>query len=210
MELEVTNSILSEIFSWFFAVKPLSFLNIWGELAGMLTERESEQNDIFPKIKPIRATGALSWITGNAKTKELEALQVNHMRYFSQPWGIVSQCVDVNLVTGEIISYPGTHDTTNVLKAIISSKELKDIRDVLTSKEFIRVPQRNNRSGIDGSSDIIEVDIDGSYLWKIHWMTEDINFINTLSKIGVILRPYEMEMRFSLTQRSNTEVGINN
>jgi hypothetical protein len=174
-----------------------------GELAGMRMENASEQNDIFPKIKPLSATGALSWITAYARKRDLKPLGENHMRYFQQPKGIVSQCIDVNLVSGDVLSYPGTHDTTNVRKATISSKELKDIRDVLTSKEFIRVPQQNNSSGIDGHSDIIEVDFDGSYLWKMHWVTKDMNFINAMNKIGAILKPYDMDIGIPLQQRTN-------
>ncbi len=168
-----------------------------------LKDTAIEKNNVFPKIKPAQFMRALSVITSYAKINDLKPLAKNHMRYFEQPWGIVSRCVDVNLVSGEMLSYPGTHDISDVKNITISSKEIEDILSILKSKEFIRVPQENNKVGADGSSVFIEVDIDGSYLWKSHWMTEDLNFINTMNKIGEILRPYGIDIGIPLPQSAS-------
>jgi hypothetical protein len=145
-----------------------------------------QQKEIFPKI----STGtsiALTAITYYANQRDLQPLKTNHLRVFLQPAGIVSEAVDVNLSTGDLILYPGTHDQGDARKTTISPKDLADLRGVLVSKEFLKVPQQNRKIGADGSSDIIEVDIDGSYTWKIHWVTDDPNLINTLYKINSII-----------------------
>ena len=169
----------------------LAKFKFFGEPAIMLMEKALEQNSAFPKIKLVATTRAFQSLTSYAKTRDLKPLEKNHMRYFQQPKGYVSQCIDINLDTGEILVYPGTHETIETFKAIISSEELKEIRDLLTSKDFIRVPQQNDKFGFDGCSNIFEVDIDGSYLWKIHWSTQDENFIIAINKMGEIIQKYK-------------------
>lgn len=148
--------------------------------------RVRQQNEIFPNIKPIIATYALSVITSYANQLDLQPLEKNHMRLFDQPRGIVLEAVDVNLVTGDLTLYPGTHDKGETRKTIINSKDLAELNAVLTSEEFFSVPQQNRKIGADGSSYIIEVDVNDTYLWKIHWATDDPNLINTIFKINSI------------------------
>ncbi len=177
----------------------------FGYPAIKLMEKALEQNSVFPKIKLITTTRAFGAITSYAKTRDLKPLEENHMRYFLQPKGYVSQCIDINLVSGEILAYPGTHETIETLKAIISPEELKEIRDLLTSKDFIRVPQMNDRIGFDGVSHIFEVDIDGSYMWKMHWSTQDENFIEAISKMSEIIQKYKKLPSFRERTGRNTD-----
>ena len=157
------------------------------ERPNKVTLDTQDPNNVFPEIKPIAPTIALTWIKSYAKQRDLQPLSKNHMRYFEQPNGTVSEAVDVNLITGDLTLYPSTHEKGTARKITIDPEDLAELREILTSKEFLDIPQQNRKFGMDGHSNIIEVDIDGSYLWKMHWCTEDPNFINTIYKLDSII-----------------------
>jgi hypothetical protein len=158
----------------------------WAEEPTKTTLGVQDPNGIFPKIEPIRPIPALFSVNYYAKQRNLQPLSKNHLRFFEQLNGIVSEAVDVNLITGDLTLYPPTHDKGTARKTTVNPEYLAELREILTSKEFLGIPQQNEKFGMDGHSDIIEVDMDGSYLWKIHWVSEDPNFINTVYKLNSI------------------------
>jgi hypothetical protein len=168
-------------------VRLIDFAFTYG-LYPFITSGARQQNDIFPNIRPIKATSALSSITFYAKTINMQALRTNHMRFIVQPRGIVTEAIDVNLVTGDSIIYPGSNNRGSPREMTISSSDVKEIGNMLTSNEFLSIPQQKTMTGADGTSYFIEVDIDGSYLWKCHWETDDPNYINIIEKLKTLFQ----------------------
>ena len=150
-------------------------------------DRLSLQKEFFPRIPEGTTARALPAIAFYAKKLGLKPLSKNHMRFFVQPMGIVSQAIDVNLVSGDFISYPGTHDKEQPKTNSINSKDLSELCNMLVSKEFLDIPSINRKMGMDGSSLVIEVDFNDSYKWISHWSADDKNLLESVNKINEIV-----------------------
>jgi hypothetical protein len=150
-------------------------------------ERMSLQKEFFPKIPDGTATMALPIIASYAKKLNLKPLEKNHLRFFVQPMGYVQGAIDVNLVSGNFISYPGTRDTSKPLTNTINYRGLTELRAIFTSKDFLDIPSQNKKVGADGSSLVIEVDINDSYKWICHWSADDKNLLDSIRKLNDIV-----------------------
>jgi hypothetical protein len=166
----------------------LAYFTLSRRLVSLAATLAIDQNNIFPRVKSTRGVAGISSITFYAKKIGMQALRTNHLRFFVQPQGIVTEAIDVNLVTGDSIIYPGSNNRGSLREMTISSSDVKEIRNMLTSKEFLSIPQQNNKVGADGFSYFIELDIDGSYLWKSHWETDDKNYINAINLLKTIFQ----------------------
>jgi hypothetical protein len=150
-------------------------------------DSKSLQKEFFPRIPAETAARALPIIASYAKKLNLKPLEKNHMRFFTQPMGYVSEAIDVNLTSGNFITYPGTRDTGQPLTNTIDSKGLTELRKIFTSKDFLDIPSQNRKMGADGVSLVIEVDINDSYKWICHWSADDKNLLDSILKLGDIV-----------------------
>ncbi len=140
-------------------------------------------DEIFPYVRPRRHGNALNRITTHARKLGLKPLEPNHLRFFVQPAGIVSEVLDIDLMTGEQIHYPGTHSKETPRKTIMASNELSALKKVLESETFTDISQENDKFGMDGISYLVEVHMNGSYHWKLHWSPDDENLKKVLYQI---------------------------
>jgi hypothetical protein len=126
--------------------------------------------NLFPSVKPWgEMTPMALWvIAAYAKDVGIVPLKRNHARYFTQPMGFVGNGVDVDLVTGDAVKYSGQHGK-NICNGTYKPESLTELKRLLDSEAFKKLPEENSAFGNDGCSVLIEVDVDGNYSWKCHW-----------------------------------------
>ncbi len=154
-------------------------------------------DSVFPWVRPSGATSALDVLTGYARKLNLKPLERNHVRFFEQPQGFVSQALDIDLVTGKLILYPGTRDTWAPQEATPSPDDVRRIRDAFASEAFRRTPEQNDKLGADGASYLIEVNLNGSYRWKLHYAPDD----ETLKSITSLCKGIASRVRATANAR---------
>jgi hypothetical protein len=126
--------------------------------------------NLFPNVKPWgqMAPMALWVIAAYAKDVGIMPLKRNHARCFTQPMGFVGDGTDVDLVTGVVVKHPGHHGK-NIGNGTCKPEHLVELKRLLNSETFRKLPEENSASGNDGCSVLIEVDVDGNYSWKCYW-----------------------------------------
>jgi Tfp pilus assembly protein PilF len=141
------------------------------KLRAMEEEWNNGYKMIFPHVSPKfhMAPRAIKVIGSYAKQLGLAPLKRDHVRYFSQPWGIVGGGVDVDLITGRLFRYPGTHDGPEITDGMADSEGFSRLKYILNLDAFRNIPAEDMASGVDGCSEFIELDQNGVYSWKCHW-----------------------------------------
>jgi len=141
---------------------------------------------IFPNIKTQYGAGGLGTIRAYCKDKGIGQIGLNTLRYFRQPVGVVSMAVEVDLATGRLTSYPGTHDKGEKTSRNLPPEQLAELKRILRSERFTSLPVENPKFGMDGYSILIESTIDGKYFWKLHWMPEGA-FLQVANEVESLL-----------------------
>ena len=133
-------------------------------------------SDIFPQMRSLGVTSmaatAMQVIAAHARELGLMPLERNHARFFCQPMGFVSYGVDLDLVTGALNCYPGRYGKP-VSKRASDAKNFATAKRLLHCDAFKFLPETNSKEGCDGASYFIEVDMDGAYSWRCHWVPEE-------------------------------------
>ena len=132
-----------------------------------------EYQHVFPRIDAGQSPGILPFLATYAREQGLKPLQPNHVRLFVQPMGIISSAFDVDLESGALTRYPGTHDKPGIRKSVLDAASLKVVRETLTSEAFRNFPEQSSKAGLDGCSYLIEVDREKKYLWRLRWQPDE-------------------------------------
>ena len=143
-------------------------------------------DDVFPNIKPQYGAGGLGAIRAYCKDKGIGRIGPNRLRYFRQPVGVVSIAIELDLTTGHLTSYPGTHDKGGKTLRNLGHEQLAELKRILRSEPFTSLPVENPKYGMDGYSILIESTIDGKYVWKLHWLPES-TFLQVANEIEAVL-----------------------
>ena len=146
----------------------------------------SNAEEIFPKIQTQYGAGGLGWIRAYCRSKGICRIRPKTLRYFRQPSGVVSTAIEVDLVTGRMTTYPGTHDKGEKTSRSLAPERVSDLKRILRSERFTSLPHENPRFGMDGYSILIESTLDERYVWKLHWMPEE-RFLQVANEIEAIL-----------------------
>ena len=148
--------------------------------------------DIFPFVNPSMGMSphAMGCISHHASASGFKALAMNHVRFISQPMGYVAWAVDVDLLTGMAIRHPGTHERFGIRKGLLDCNRVAALNGLLISDAFQSIPSESPAWGFDGTSQFIEVDLDGHYSWKCHWNIEE----DLLGEVGKLFWPLSKEL----------------
>ena len=116
----------------------------------------------------------MSVISDYAQSQEWASIGNNSVRIVSQPNGIISEAWQVDLNTGKVISYPGTHSKEARQAVTLTADELSVFRKTIQSKKFKAIPSESEKlDGLDGCSILIEVKIDNKYQWILRWCPDE-------------------------------------
>ena len=142
-------------------------------LPGPILHSAEGYQHTFPRIDAGKYPGILPLLATYAKEQGLKPLQPNHVRLFVQPVGIISSAFDVDLESGALTRYPGTHDKQGIRKSVLDAASLKAVREAVTSEAFRNLPEQSSKAGLDGTSYLIEVDREKKYLWRLRWQPDE-------------------------------------
>jgi len=134
-------------------------------------QRHHEHHEvvIFPGIKPVFRAFNLQVIEAYCWQRGIRQLSKDRVRLFVQPMGVVAEAVEINLMNRQLTVHPGTYDREEVIKMQLSEEQIAQIRTLVTSEEFKRIPAENDLFGADGCAYLVETSIDNAYSWKLHW-----------------------------------------
>jgi hypothetical protein len=164
----------------------------------VVTVETKEPEVIFPHIKTVYRMGELRWIKAYCKKCGIRRLGRNRVRLFMQPAGYVDEAIEIELTQGELTVYPGTHSDKEICHTLVSEGEVATIRTLVTSPEFEHIPAENKTMGYDGISYLLEVHLDGTYSWKLHWFPDDKEFFKIVDYMGDLAgsrSPTKMSLR---------------
>ena len=140
----------------------------------LLVNAAEEYQKTFPKVHGGQYPGILPFLASYAQEHRMVPLLENHLRFFVQPVGIIDSAFDVDLVSGAVTRYPGTHDKTGAKKQTLDAAKLKALNALVSGKTFQQVPERiEGKAGLDGCSYFIEVELAGKYLWRLRWEPDE-------------------------------------
>lgn len=157
------------------------------------TVEQSQPEPIFPGIKPVYRTFNLEVIEKYCQRRDIRLLGTGRVRLFVQPVGVVAEAVEIDLTNRQLTAYPGTHSTKEIVRTKLSEEETAQIRALVTSEEFKRIPAENNTIGRDGVAYLVETSIDNVYSWKLHWAPEDRELMKVVGRIQALSRKNGIE-----------------
>jgi hypothetical protein len=145
---------------------------------------------VFPhiKVKSVYHAGSHRVIEGYCRKRGIRQLDRDCVRLFCQPMGVVSEAIEIDLTHRQLTVYPGTHSKNAIVQTPLDERQTVEIRELVTSEEFKGIPAENKKFGLDGSSYLIEALIDNVYFWKLHWVSEDKEFMKVVDHIQSLAR----------------------
>jgi hypothetical protein len=149
-----------------------------------ITKKEPlEPETVFPNIKPMHHADNLRWIEAYCRQRGIRQLAKDHIRLFVQPMGYVDGAIEIDLIHRQMTVYPGTHSKKEIVQITLNEEQTAEIRALVTSEEFKKIPAENEKWGMDGFSYLVETYIDNVYSWKLHWVPEDKELIRVVEHI---------------------------
>jgi hypothetical protein len=154
-----------------------------------------EPDVVFPhiKIKSVYHAGSRWVIEGYCRKRGIRQLDRDCVRLFCQPMGVVSEAIEIDLTHRQLTVYPGTHSKNAIVQTPLDERQTAEIRELVTSEEFKGIPTENKKFGLDGSSYLIEASTDNVYFWKLHWVSEDKEFMKVVDHIQSLARETNAE-----------------
>jgi hypothetical protein len=110
------------------------------------------------------------------------------VRLFIQPMGVVTKGIEIDLANGQLTVHPGTHSEKKIVQRQLDEEQTAEIRALVTSDKFRRIPRENKAIGFDGTSYLVEVCIGDAYSWKLHWVPDDKELIEVIDHIRSLAR----------------------
>ena len=160
----------------------------------VITVEPKEPDAVFPHINPVYRAANLGWIEAYCKQRGIGRLDRDRVRLFSQPMGIVTEAIEIELKHRQLTVYPGTHSKKEIVHTPLDEEQIAEIRALVTSYEFEQIPAENKRIGFDGTSYMVEVSIGDAYSWKLHWVPDDKEFIKVVDHIRALARKKVTEL----------------
>ena len=154
----------------------------------VIKEEPLETNAIFPHIKPVYRALNLRWIEAYCRSCCIGRLDSDCIRLFCQPMGYVAEAIEIDLINQQLTVYPGTHSNKEVVQTPLDKEQAAWIRALVTSEKFQEIPTENEKIGMDGTSYLLEALIDDLYIWKLHWIPEDEEFIKVVNHIRLLAK----------------------
>lgn len=154
------------------------------------TVKPGEPEAIFPGIKPVFVSrvGELRLIEAYCQQRGIRRIGRDRVRLFIQPMGVVADPIEIDLANRRLTVYPGTHSRKKIVQRQLDEQQSAQIRALVTSDKFKRIPRENKRFGFDGTSYLVEVSIGGAYSWKLHWGPDDKEFMKVIDDIRALAR----------------------
>jgi len=152
-----------------------------------------EPDVVFPHIKFVYRVGNLQFIEEYCRKRGIRQLDRDCVRLICQPMGFVAEAIEIDLIHRQLTVYPGTHSKNAIVQTPLNERQTAEIRELVTSEEFQEIPTENERIGRDGETDLIEASIDNVYFWKLHWSSEDKEFMKVVDHIRSLAREKNAE-----------------
>lgn len=147
-----------------------------------------EPGVVFPHIKSVYRAGNLQFIEEYCRKRGIRQLDRDCVRLICQPMGFVAEAIEIDLIHRQLTVYPGTYSKNVIVQTPLDERQTAEIRAFVTSEEFKGIPTENKKFGLDGSSYLIEASIDNVYFWKLHWVSEDKEFMKVVDHIQSLAR----------------------
>ncbi len=150
--------------------------------------KPGEPEAIFPGIKPVFRAANLRFIEAYCQQRDIRRLGRDRVRLFIQPMGVVAEAIEIDLTNRQLTVYPGTHSKKKIVQTQLDEEQSAQIRALVTSDKFKKIPRENKTIGFDGTSYLVEVSIGDAYSWKLHWLPDDKEFMKVIDDIRVLAR----------------------
>jgi len=150
---------------------------------------QPEQSAPFTGVHPRYNGFSLGVIEAYCRARHIGHLGRERVRVFVQPWGTVSGAIEVDLRQHTVRVWPDWWDSkTPMTTRGLSPKDARDLRALVTSAAFRKIPAENEAFGADGCAYLIESTVGGSYTWKLHWQPDDPTFLGVVGRLGALDR----------------------
>jgi len=152
-----------------------------------------EPDAVFPHIKPVYRAHNLRWIEAYCRKRGIQRLDRDCVRLFCQPMGYVAEAIEIDIKRRQLTVYPGTHSKKDIVQTPLDEDQTAEIRALVTSEDFQKIPKENERIGMDGISYLVEASIDNVYSCKLHWLPEDKELMKVVDHIRSLARKKNAE-----------------
>ncbi|HUT59766.1 MAG TPA: protease inhibitor I42 family protein [Phycisphaerae bacterium] len=132
-----------------------------------------EAGAIFPQIQPVFTGASLRFIEAYCRQRGIGRLGADRVRLFRQPMGIVGEAIEVDLANRQLTVHPATHSNKEIVLTKLDEGQAAKVKALVTSDEFGKIPEKNKKIGLDGTSYLVEARIGNAYSWKLHWSPDD-------------------------------------
>ena len=147
------------------------------------------QSTPFTGVHPRYNGFSLGVIEAYCRARNIGRLGRERVRVFYQPWGTVSGAIEVDLRQHTVRVWPDWWDgKTPMTTRGLSPKDARDVRALVTSAAFRKIPAENEAFGADGCAYLVESTVGGSYTWKLHWQPDDPTFLGVVGRLGTLDR----------------------
>ncbi len=145
--------------------------------------KDNEMKPVFPNIEARYRKDSLDVIESYCTGRGIGPLGKNRVRLFVQPMGIVSEAIEVDFASRTMTVHPGTHGKGDIVHTLLDEDQIAQIRALVVSPEFRKIPSENRTVGLDGTSFLMEASIDDAYYWVLHWSPDDEYLIRVVDQI---------------------------